>query len=131
MPVGFTATSYAGDTGVPSTSGAVGDSNDGGSIPYGARYVTVLVNFGVSGGANNARTTVTGVPWVKNTPRPSAHVVGRPAPVSGAGSDEDAISGQLRAVVTAITDGTSFDVIAFAPEGANGQFLVQVIGVGA
>lgn len=125
MAVGYTATSFAGDTGVSTTVAARGDFSSDGVV----RCVSTTVNFGADG-ANNAKTTVSGVDWVRSTPRCSAHVVGRPTGPSGqAVDDEDALP--LRAIVTNIVDGVSFDVIAFAPDGAQGTFIVNVVGVRA
>ncbi len=130
----FTGTSYAGDTGAPSTIGCVGDSSPNReSSPFGARLVAVPVNFGIS--SSSARTTVASVPWVVGRPKPIAVVVGRapqpdPSQPATEGSDEDVLTDGIRAIVTNITDGSSFDVIATCDNTSSGRFLVHVIGVG-
>lgn len=127
----YSATRYAGDTGVPTTVVAVGDdSGEASPVPFGARVVSVTVDFGISG--DHAKTSVSGVPWVKSSPRPLVQVVGRPTPpVTTAGADdEDVLVNNVRALITNIVDGTSFDVVALATETTNGIYTVQIMGVG-
>lgn len=99
-------------------------------VPPIVHAVTCTVDFGDVGGTGSdmALTTVTGQPWVSSTSSKFIpQVCGRPD-VSGV-DDEDALLDQVRAVVTNIVNGVGFDVVAHAPEGTNGQFLVHVIGV--
>lgn len=115
------------DTGVATATVATGDdSGDAVAGRFAARVVSVTVDFGANG-ANKTVTSVTGVPWVKTSPRPLAQVVGRPN-VSGS-DDEDVLLQGVTALVTNIVDGVSFDVVAYSPEGANGIFTVQILGV--
>lgn len=128
MSTTYTATRYAGDTNVATTTGAIGDASTDASIaPGAARALTVTVDFGVSSG--RTVTTVTGVPWVKATPRPQCEVVGRPSAVAFA-DDEDALTEAVRAIVTNVVDGVSFDVVAYAPNNSSGVFTISIIGVG-
>lgn len=125
--INYSCTRYAGDTGVPTTVMAVGDeSNDAVPNKYAARALTVTVDFGIS--STRAVTTVAAVPWVKAARRPLAQCVGRAW--TAVTDDDDA--GQLvtRTVVNNISEGVTFDVVAYAPEGATGIFEIQIIGVG-
>jgi len=128
MATNYTATRYAGDTNVATTTGAVGDaSSDGALAPGSARAITVTVDFGISSG--RAVTTVLGVPWVRSVPRPQCEVTGRPSAVAFA-DDEDALTDAVRAIVTNIVDNVSFDVVAYAPNNTSGIYTVSIIGVG-
>lgn len=131
MAYTYSVTSYAGDTGVSSTLVAIGDAtNEASPTLYAARTIQVPVNFG-TGGSDRCRTSVTGVPWLKGTPRPLALAVGRSADANGTlfVSDEDALVNNVRAVVTNVVDGVSFDVIALSTEVTNGIYLIQIMGV--
>jgi hypothetical protein len=113
---------------VTSTAGtAVGDSsNDAVAELFAARALTCTVDFG-SSDSDMAVTSITGVPWIVNGGAFVCNVVGRPD-VSGA-DDEDALLDQVRAVVTNIVDGVSCDVVAHAPDGTGGVYLVHIVGV--
>lgn len=122
---GYAATSFAGDTGVSSACGAVEANRS--SI----HLLNTTVDFGKS--SNDARTTITGVPWVKIYHRPLAFVTGRPPDVNTgllSVNDMDALRDEIRVIVTNIVDGVSFDVKAYSATGSSGVFLVQIIGVG-
>lgn len=130
MAYTYSVTSYAGDTGTPSTLVAVGDAtNEVSPALFNARTISVPVDFGIS--SDRCRTSVTGVPWVKGLPRPVAVAAGRPANAAGVQfiSDEDALVNDVRAIVTNVVDGVSFDVIALSTEVTNGIYLIQIMGV--
>mgnify|MGYP001603715586 CR=1 FL=1 len=124
----YAATRYAGDTGVSTSSTAVGDeSNDANAGLFAARALSVPVDFGIS--SDRCFTTVLLVPWIKASRRPLAQCVGRPLTVSGGFDDEDALVGNVRALVTNIVEGVSCDVVAYSEGGASGVFTIQVNGV--
>lgn len=130
MATNYTATRFAGDTGTPTTVAAIGDASNDAAQPFAMRSVQVTVDFGVN--SDRCRTSVAGVPWVlARRPRPIAQAVGRPQTATSPvfASDEDALNDQVLAIVTNIVDATTFDVIAFAPGGSSGVFIVQVYGV--
>ena len=128
MSFNYTATRYAGDTGVPTSIVAVGDdSNDAVAAPFAARSLTLTVDFGVN--SDRASTSVTACPWIKNARRPHAMAVGRPLTASGGSDDEDVLTGNARAIVTNIVEGVSCDVVAYSEGGASGVFTIQVNGV--
>ncbi len=100
-----------------------------GRAPGQPQLMLATVDFG--DGGDSAKTTVTNFTWNRDSdtgdvPRPVCHVVGRPD-VDG-GDDEDALILGVRAIVTNIVDGVSFDIKAFAPDGANGLFEVHIRG---
>lgn len=124
----YVATAYAGDTGVPSSLVAVGDSSsDVSAGPFAARWISVPVNFGTQK-SQRAYTTVAGVAWVKALPRPICSAVGRPSTVAFLNDEDPATSG-VTAIVTNIVEGVSFDVVAHAREGINGIVTIQIMGV--
>lgn len=125
MTINYTATRYAGDTGVATTTVAIGDdSNETIAGKHAARVLSVTVDFGI--GSDNARTTVAGVAWVKKKRRPIAQCAGR---VWDAVSDDDDALG-IEARIQNVSEGVSFDVVAHAPDGASGIFEIQIVGVG-
>ncbi len=129
MSFTYTATQYAGDTGVPTTVVAVGDdSNEADARPFAARTLSVNVNFGIIE-STRAVTTVLLCPWVKRLRRPLAQAVGRPIALGTQASDDEVLTNGVQAIVTNIVDGVSFDVVAFCATGINGTVQVQVLGV--
>ena len=106
---------------------AQGDqSNDANPAAFAARSITVPVDFG-DARSDLAITTVAGVPWLNNgTPR-IVQVAGRPD--VSAERCEDALLEGVTAIVTNITDGVSFDVVAHAPHGTGGIYNVHIVGV--
>ncbi len=107
---------------------AVGDdSNDASAAPFAARVLNVDVDFGTVD-AQRASTSVLAVPWVKASPRPLAQCIGRPTAVAFA-ADEDVLVDGVRAIVTNIVAGVSFDVVAWSENGTNGIYTIQIIGV--
>lgn len=90
-------------------------------------FLQVEVDFGFSTGNEGdiARTTVTGQVWVT-----SGSVV-LCNPFGGATADhspDDAIIEGLVAYAENLVPGTGFDVVAYAPNGSWGRYLINVTG---
>jgi hypothetical protein len=101
-----------------------------GRAPGQPQTMLATVDFG-DFETDSARTRVTNFTWHRDpdtgdVPRPVCHVVGRPSR-SGV-DDEEALILGIRAIVTNVVDGVSFDIIAFAPDGATGLFEVHIKG---
>lgn len=90
-------------------------------------FLQVQVDFGFSAGNEGdiARTTVTGQAWV------TASSVILCNPFAGATTDhsaDDAIVEGLVAYAENIVAGVGFDVVAYAPKGSWGRYLINITG---
>ncbi len=121
----YTSSSLVIDT-TTSTAGSVAGDSSNEAIPelFAARGLTCTVDFGTTD-ADMACTTITGIEWMTGATRRMVQVVGREV----SADDEDALLDQVRATITNIVDGVSFDVVAHAPDGTSGVYLVHIVGV--
>lgn len=110
------------------TDTAITVSGDIGDSPGEPQSMLATVDFGGTESVE-AKTTVTNFTWravVGDRARPICRVVGRPGALGL--DDEDALLDDVRAVVTNIQDGVSFDIVARAPQGTTGLYEVQIMG---
>lgn len=114
-------------TDIPATSTTqVYISGSGGGGGSSANTVTTTVDFGFSGGDEGdiARTTVY-VPWVTS----SSVILCSSAAVATSDHDpEDAALENIQVWAENIVPGTSFDIIAIAPQNSWGQYQIQAVG---
>ncbi len=72
---------------------------------------------------DTAVTTVTGCGWV------SSDTVFSAVLVNPSTSPWDSLLGQVQIAIGNIVDGVGFDVLAYAPNGTTGSYVVHVVGV--
>lgn len=94
-----------------------GDTVYGAGGGGGGNAFQATVDFGTTGDTD-ATVTVTGLSWILTTSIIVCTVVG-----------EDAAVQSIQAYATHIIDATGCDIVAHAPEGADGTFTVNCIGV--
>ena len=87
----------------------------------------VDVNFGlISQNEFNATVSSISAPWITST----SILVASPAGIATADHDpDDYFCDQIHAYCTNIQPGVSFDLVAFAPNGTWGNYLINVLGV--
>ena len=94
-----------------------GDTLYGAGSGGGGNAFTATVDFGTTGDTD-ATVTVTGLSWILTSSIIVCTVVG-----------EDAAVQSIQAYADNIVDGVGCDIIAHAPDGADGTFTVNCIGV--
>jgi hypothetical protein len=90
----------------------------------GARTVTATVDFGAAE-TESARVTVS-APWVTPSTPIICMVSGTTTPDH---SDEDAAIEGVTAIAVDIVDATGFDIVAAAPHGTWGRYVIHALGV--
>lgn len=95
-------------------------------IPYIEHVMEVVVDFGTTGSSDMAKTTVTGQTWVTAHSHIVPVIKGKSVAVD---DEEDALLDQVSCCIANIQPGIGFDVLAHAPEGTYGTYLVHLRGV--
>ena|SRR5271170_5225241 len=88
-------------------------------------FLQTIVNFGSLEGETIARVTLTGLAWVTG----SSVILCNPFGGTTVDHDpDDAIVEELQAYAENIVPGVGFDVVAVAPNGTAGHYLINVTG---